>query len=303
MAKPTLVVMAAGIGSRYGGIKQIDPIGPSGEIIIDYSVYDALRNGFGKVVFVIRKSIEGAFRERVGKTIEKNIDTRYVFQELDRLPAGFTVPSGREKPWGTGHAILMSKSEVNEPFAVLNADDFYGAHAFQVLGEYLANAKDSRDKYDYCLVGYVLRNTLSDHGSVARGVCVANPEGNLVGIHERIKIQPFPDGVKYEENNVWHTVPADSPVSMNMWGFTPSLYSELEARFPAFLKTLPDKPKAEFFIPEVVGALVRENKAVVKVLPTHEKWFGVTYREDKPVVEQAIRDLVAKGVYPAKLWK
>ncbi|MFH0921442.1 MAG: nucleotidyltransferase, partial [Fibrobacterota bacterium] len=288
---------------RYGGIKQIDPIGPNGEIIIDYSVFDAIRAGFGKVVFIIRKSIEAPFRERVGKSIEKNIDTRYVFQELDTLPAGLRVPSGREKPWGTGHAILMSRGEVDEPFAVLNADDFYGAHAFKVLGEYLVNAKDKGGRFDYSLVGYVLRNTLSENGSVARGVCTAGPDGMLVEIHERTKIQPFPEGVKFEENGAWYPVSSDSLVSMNMWGFTPSLYAELEARFPAFLKANIDKPKAEFFIPEVVGSLVRENKAQVRVLATHEKWFGVTYKEDKPVVEQALRDLIARGAYPHKLWK
>jgi len=294
--------MAAGMGSRYGGIKQIDPIGPNNEIIIDYSVFDARKAGFGKVVFIIRKQIEKAFRETVGRNIEKAINTAYVFQELDKLPAGFSVPASREKPWGTGHAILMTKDVVKEPFAVINADDFYGPDAFAGIARYLTNAADKNGKYDYSLMGYILKNTLSENGSVARGVCEATAGGYLKDIHERTKIQPFPDGVRFEENGVWTPVSAESLVSMNMWGFTPSLYAELESLFPAFLKTSADNPKSEFFIPEIVGTLVKQNKATVRVLSTQEKWFGVTYKEDKPIVQAAIRDLVAKLVYPAKLW-
>ncbi|MBL8026802.1 MAG: nucleotidyltransferase [Fibrobacteres bacterium] len=302
MNKPALIVMAAGMGSRYGGIKQIDPIGPNGEIIIDYSVYDALRAGFGRVVFVIRKEIEEAFRERVGSTIEKQIDTHYVFQELNKLPTGFSVPAGREKPWGTGHAILMAKEKIDGPFAVVNADDYYGVKSFKGMADYLMNAQDKNGKYDFSLMGFVLKNTLSENGSVARGVCEQDKNGYLVDVKERTKIQPFKDGVKFEENGVWHNVSEESLVSMNMWGFTKSLFSELESGFPEFLKANMTNPKSEFFIPEIVGNLVRKGKATVKVLSTDDKWFGVTYKEDKPLVQEAVRQLVAKNVYPAKLW-
>jgi hypothetical protein len=291
MASLTLLVMAAGIGSRYGGLKQIDPVGPNGEIVVDYSVYDALWAGFDKVVFVIRREIEGAFRERIGRTVESRVETAYVFQELDRLP--------------TGHAILCARDSVVTPFAAINADDFYGRTAFAALAEHLRNAGDSGGIYDYAMVGYVLENTLSEHGHVARGVCEAGADGCLVDIRERKRVRSSPDGVKFAgDDGAWVGLPAGSFVSMNIWGFTPSLFGELEARFPAFLRdSAAEILKAEFLIPEVVGSLVRKGKARVRVLPTAEKWFGVTYPEDRPRVQAAIREIVARGIYPEDLWE
>jgi hypothetical protein len=304
MMDPALVVMAAGIGSRYGGFKQIDPIGPGGEIVLDYSIYDALKAGFGKVVFVIRKDIEIAFREKIGSTVEKRVNTTYIYQELCDVPAGFSVPNERKKPWGTAHAVLCCKKSVYTPFAVINADDFYGATAYQGLAQYLRRAQDGKDYYDYCMIGYVLGNTLSEHGHVARGVCEVSPEGFLRGIHERTHIERYPEGVMFTENGVDRVkLAADCTVSMNMWGFTPSMFIELEARFPQFLGENTDNLlKAEYFLPDVVGSLVREKKARVKVLPTGEEWFGVTYPEDRPRVQAAIRHLIDKGKYPEKLW-
>jgi dTDP-glucose pyrophosphorylase len=305
MASLTLLVMAAGIGSRYGGLKQIDPVGPNGEIVVEYSVYDALRAGFDKVVFVIRSEIEDAFRERIGRSVESRVETTYVLQELDRLPAGFSLPAGRTKPWGTGHAILCARRSVVTPFAAINADDFYGRTAFDALAGHLRNAGDSGGISDYAMVGYVLENTLSEHGHVARGVCKTGADGCLVDIRERQRVRGFPDGVKFAgDDGAWVGLPAGSFVSMNIWGFTPGLFGELEARFPAFLRaSAPDILKAEFLIPEVVGSLVREGKARVKILPTAEKWFGVTYPEDRARVQAAIREIVARGVYPEDLWE
>ena len=305
MASLTLLVMAAGIGSRYGGLKQIDPVGPNGEIVVDYSVYDALRAGFDKIVFVIRKEIEDAFRERIGRTVESRVETAYVLQELGRLPAGHSLPVGRTKPWGTGHAILCARDSVATPFAAINADDFYGRTAFTALARHLRNAGDSGGIYDYAMVGYVLENTLSEHGHVARGVCETGTDGCLVDIRERLRVCGSPDGVKFAgDDGAWVGLPAGSFVSMNVWGFTPSIFGELEARFPAFLRdSAADILKAEFLIPEVVGDLVREGKARVRVLPTAEKWFGVTYPEDRPRVQADIREIVARGVYPENLWE
>jgi hypothetical protein len=304
MASTTLVVMAAGIGSRYGGLKQIDPVGPSGEIVIDYSVYDAIRAGFDKVVFIIRKDIEQAFREKVGQTIEQRIDTEYVFQELDKIPEGFKVPENRTKPWGTSHAVLCAAEAVPGPMAVINADDFYGAESFQILGDYLRSAKDTPDVYDWSMVGFVLRNTLSEHGHVARGVCTVDQAGHLQNITERTKIQPFDDGIKYTEDDgqTWHELDGGRIVSMNLWGFTPSLFTELRQRFPEFLRDNMDNPKSEFLLPFVVDDLIQLGRARVKVLPTDSRWLGVTYQDDKPRVKQAIRDLVDQGAYPENLW-
>jgi len=304
MSKPTLVVMAAGIGSRYGGLKQIDPVGPNGEIIIDYSIYDALNAGFGKVVFVIKKDIEKAFRERVGKTIEKQCETTYVFQKSEDVPEGFEVPPGRQKPWGTGHATLSCRNVVHSPFAVINADDFYGRSSYQTLCDYLRRARDRDGAYDYCMMGYVLGNTLTEHGHVARGVCTVSQDGYLVEIHERRRIEKSGESVQYtEDGETWIEIPGESVVSMNMWGFTPRLFPELEARFRHFLRENRDNiQKAEYFLPDVVGDLIRENKARVRVLSTNERWFGVTYKQDKPRVKQAIRDLIRRGVYPENLW-
>jgi hypothetical protein len=304
MSNPTLVVMAAGIGRRYGGLKQIDPIGPAGEIILDYSVYDALRAGFESVVFVISQEIEGAFRDRVGKTIERQVETRYVFQELADVPDGFEIPADRQKPWGTGHATLSCRHVVRSPFAVINADDFYGRSSFQALGDYLRDAQDRHGVYNYCMVGYVLENTLSAHGHVARGVCEVDAGGFLVDVHERTRIQRFNGGVKYSDGGEsWVELSAASVVSMNMWGFTPSLFGELEARFAQFLRRNRARIRAaEYFLPDVIGELVQENVARVKVLPTDERWYGITYQEDKPRVKEAIRALIRQGAYPEQLW-
>ncbi len=303
--QPALIVMAAGIGSRYGGLKQVDPIGPNGEIIIDYAVFDAIRAGFGKVIFIIRKDIGEIFREKVGKTVESQVETVYVFQELSTVPAGFNVPAERVKPWGTGHAVLSCKDVVHEPFAVINADDFYGPGAMQALAGYLREAQDPPGgPYDYSMAGYVLENTLSEFGTVSRGVCEVTPDQYLTQVYERTKIKRFDDQVKYtEDGENWIDIPANSTVSMNMWGFTPSFLKELELRFPRFLHdNAANLVKAEFFLPNIVNQLLNEGKASVKVLPVQEKWFGVTYPEDRPYVQEAIRELVRQGVYPEKLW-
>lgn len=296
--------MAAGIGSRYGGLKQVDPIGPNGEIVIDYAIYDALRAGFGKVVFVIRKDIEEIFREKVGRRIEQRAETVYVFQDLHDLPPGFEVPEERKKPWGTGHAALAARSVVDTPCAVINADDFYGPHAFQTLANYLNTAQDRDGVYDYAMVGYELRKTLSENGTVARGICNVSPDGYLISVEERTKIQQVDGAIQYtEDGTTWTPLPADSLVSLNFWGFTPSIFHELAERFPAFLKRCEcNLLKSEFFLPMVVNELLVEGKARVKVLPTHETWFGVTYPADRPTVQGAIRDLIARGVYPEQLW-
>jgi choline kinase len=304
MIDPTLVVMAAGVGSRYGGLKQVDPVGLNGEIIIDYSIYDALRAGFRRIVFIIRQDMEAVFRDKVGRAVEKRADTVYVFQELNNVPQGFAVPPDRTKPWGTAHAVLSCRDAVRTPFAVINADDFYGAAAFQVMGGYLRQARDEAGVHDYGMVGYTLSNTLSEHGHVARGICEVTPDGFLVDVRERTRIQPFEDGIKYTDDGVnWVALAPDSVVSLNTWGFTLGVFQELEARFPVFLeKNVANLTKAEYFLPEVVGDLVREGKARVRVLPTRGKWYGVTYQEDRPRVQAAIREMVRRGVYPERLW-
>jgi UTP-glucose-1-phosphate uridylyltransferase len=304
MSKPVLVVMAAGIGSRYGGLKQIAPVGPHGELIIDYSVHDALKAGFGKVIFVITKSLLGSFRENIGKTIEQQIETDYVFQEMAAVPEGFHLPPDRKKPWGTAHAILQCNNVVNAPFAVINADDFYGQSAFQTLHDYLHQIDRQDQIIDYCLVGYVLENTLTEYGHVARGVCSVNEEDFLVDIREHTRIQQFGDIVKYtEDNKTWIEIANNSIVSMNLWGFTPTVFQELETRFLAFLqRNTGNIEKNEYFIPNVVGELVNESVARVKVLPTNESWFGVTYRQDVQRSREAIIDLVNQGIYQDNLW-
>lgn len=303
MPETTLIVMAAGIGSRYGGLKQMDPVGPGGEKIIDYSVYDARRAGFGQVVFVIRKEMEDDFREHIGRRIEQQIETRYVYQELGPLPEGFTVPGNRVKPWGTAHAVAACRDAVRTPFAVINADDFYGPSAFQVLCDSLQKEQEQEGVQEYCLVGYHLRNTLSEHGHVSRGVCEVAPDHTLREIRERVKIQRFGDAVRHtEDGKTWIDLPADSVVSMNMWGFTPSLFEELEAGFVEFLKDRGSDPKSEYFLPERVGDLVAAGRARVKILRTDARWFGITYKEDKPFVERAVRELVERGAYPPSLW-
>lgn len=302
MTKPTLVVMAAGIGSRYGGLKQIDPVGPNGEILIEYSLYDAVRAGFGRVVFVIKREIEQVFRQRIGSKAERAIDTSYVFQELDDLPQGFALPAGRTKPWGTGHAALEARRVVDGPFAVINGDDFYGQASFQAIADFLKTARDDT-KYRYAMVGYPVENTLTEHGHVARGVCAVDASGNLSGLVERTRIQSFNGEARYTEDGTdWQAIPKGTPVSMNLWGFTPSMMTELEQRFPEFLRTMADPLKAELYLPMVVDALIKEGRASVKVLPTDDRWFGVTYQQDKAAVGSAIAKLVESGQYPRQLW-
>ena len=304
MQKPALVVMAAGMGSRYGGLKQIDPVGRHGEIIMDYSLYDALEAGFEKVVFIINRKIEKDFYEVIGKRAEKYMEVRYVFQQPDAmLPTGFTVPEDRVKPWGTAHALLCCKNDINEPFAAINADDYYGKRAFSVLYDYLVNAKDGA-KADFSMVGYHAKNTLTEHGSVARGVCEVDANGELVNIVERLKIFKTPEGPAYTEDDGQTLIhfPADNLVSMNFFGFTPSLFPILEQRFPEFLRdSLETNPlKGEFLIPQEVGRLLQAGKATVRVLSSSDRWYGVTYREDKPEVMQALNALTDAGAYPDK---
>ncbi len=303
--EPVLVIMAAGMGSRYGGLKQIDPVDGQGHLIIDFSIYDALKAGFRKIVFLIKHEIEQDFKEVIGNRISQYAEVAYVYQQVDALPAGFSVPEGRVKPWGTGHAILCCEDAVDSPFAVINADDYYGAHAFEEIYRFLNNAQDD-EKYRYAMVGYILENTLTENGHVARGVCETDPDGMLTGIHERTHIEKRPDGAAYTEDGgvTWTKIPAGSTVSMNMWGFSPSILRELHNRFAAFLKNeVPQNPlKAEYFLPTVVGDLLNEGKATVKVLRSQDKWYGVTYKPDKEVVVKAIAKLKADGVYPEQLW-
>ncbi len=296
VTQPTLLVLAAGMGSRYGGLKQIDPVGPSGETIIDYSIYDAMHAGFGKVVFVIRKDIEQTFREVVGSKFEKRLPVEYAFQELDKIPAGFTIPPGRTKPWGTGHAILVAESAIHEPFAMINADDFYGADAFLVLGEHLRQTRN--DSNDYSMVGFTLRKTLSEHGTVARGVCRVDNGGRLKQIVEMLKIEKSGNGARQGDQ----TLTGDEPVSMNFWGFTPTLFTHLRVELEKFLKARGHEEKSEMLIPTTVNMLVNDGRVTCKVLRTSSTWFGVTYKDDRPLVIQGIRKLIANGEYPAKLW-
>lgn len=304
MAEPALVVMAAGIGSRYGGLKQVDPVGPSGEIVLDYAVWDALRAGFAKVVFVIRRDIEDVFREKVGRSIERRVPTEYVFQRLDDLPTGFSVPEGRTKPWGTGHAVLTARDAVAEPFAVINADDYYGPGSFRVLADFLRGARQTGGAAEYAMVAFRLANTVTAHGHVARGVCTADGEGYLKTIVERTRVETFEGGIRFTEDGgkSWTPIAGDTLVSMNMWGFTPGFLDELGGRFPKFLESCADAAKSEYFLPSVVNDLIQEGKARVRVLPTEEKWYGVTYQEDRPALKAFIREQVAAGRYPERLW-
>lgn len=302
MQKPALVVMAAGMGSRYGGLKQIDPVGKHGEIIMDYSLFDAMEAGFEKVVFIINHKIEQDFYEVIGRRAEKHLEVHYVFQQLDScLPDGFTVPEERVKPWGTSHAILCCKDVVHEPFAAINADDYYGKHAFSVLYEYLKNAKDT-DAYDFSMVGYLAKNTLTDNGHVARGLCELNGQGELTNIVERLRIYKTPEGPAFteDEGKTFVHFPEDTLVSMNFFGFTPGLFTELEKRFPLFLAEAAkiNPLKGEFLIPNEAGRLVREGKARIKMLSSPDRWYGVTYREDKPEVEKALAAMTDQGFYP-----
>ena len=304
--KPVLVVMAAGMGSRYGGLKQIDPVGSHGEAILDYSLFDAHEAGFETAVIIIKKAIEKDFMDTVGKRLANcPMEIRYAFQELDKLPEGFAIPEGRTKPWGTCHAVLCAKEAVDgAPFAVINADDYYGKSAFQVIYQQLLGAADG-EKYDYCMVGYQLGNTVTENGSVARGVCTTDADGFLTSIVERTRIERYEGGIHFtEDGENWEDLAFDTPVSMNMWGFTPSFLEEIMGRFQVFLtEQVPGNPmKAEFYLPALVDYLLKEEKATVKVLRSADKWYGVTYAADKPVVVAALKAMAAEGKYPDGLW-
>jgi hypothetical protein len=300
--KPTLVVLAAGIGSRYGSLKQMDRVGPSGETIIDYSLYDALRAGFGKAVFIIRRDIEAEFREAFLIRLAGRIDADVVFQQIDDLPPGFRVPAGRTKPWGTSHAVLMAAPKIREPFAVINADDFYGRDAFERMGRFLRGLAASEPRF--AVVGYGLRSTLSEHGSVARGVCEVGPDGYLSDIVERTRIERDGDAIiDRAAEGAPILLPESTVVSMNFWGFTPLYFGRARVAFEEFLRARSDDPKAEMYIPLVVNDMIKSGRATVEVLPTTSQWFGVTYREDKPRVVAELEKLVAAGEYPESLWK
>lgn len=299
--KPTLFVLAAGMGSRYGGLKQLDGVGPSGETIMDYSIFDAIKAGFGKLVFVIRKSFEADFREKIVRKYEKIVPVEVVFQELDNLPEGVLPNPERVKPWGTNHAVMMGKDVIHEPFAVINADDFYGADGFQVISDFLTALKDSENRY--CMVGYRVGNTLSESGTVARGVCETDADGNLTGVVERTQVMRIDGVVKYkDENDNWVEIADNTPVSMNMWGFTPDYFKHSDEFFIDFLKTNADNIKAEFFIPLLVNHLTVNGISTVKVLDTTSQWFGVTYADDRAGVVAKLQELVDDGEYPSPLW-
>lgn len=304
--KPVLVIMAAGMGSRFGGLKQIAPVDEYGDIIIDFSIFDAKEAGFEKVVFIIKKAIEEEFKEHIGNRIAEKIQVEYVYQETDLLPEGYEPPKGRVKPWGTAHAILCCKPVIHSPFMVINADDYYGKTAFKTMYDALMKLEDG-DKYQYAMVGYRLSNTLTDFGSVARGVCTVDENGKLADIVERTMIERRGEDAAYSEDcgNTWTDIAGDSTVSMNMWGFSESIMGELENRFSAFLdKALTENPlKGEYFLPFVVDELLKENKAEVTVLTSADRWYGVTYKEDKQQVMDAIQSLKDQGLYPQKLWE
>lgn len=304
MKKTALVIMAAGIGSRFGGgIKQLEPVGPNGEIIMDYSIYDAIEAGFNKVVFVIRKDLEETFKEVIGNRIAKVIDVEYAFQEIENTPAGVKVPEGRKKPYGTGQAILSCKGIVNEPFLVINADDYYGKEGFKKIHDYLVEDR-TVEGYDICMAGFILGNTLSDNGAVTRGVCVLDEEGHLVGVNETSGIVKYNGGAGVEKDGVVTPIDANSHVSMNMWGFKADFLEVLDKGFTEFLKGLKeDDIKSEYLLPGVVDTLIKENAAKVTVIETQDKWFGVTYKEDKQSVVDSIKKLIEQGAYPEKLYK
>ncbi|MCD8142938.1 MAG: NTP transferase domain-containing protein [Clostridiales bacterium] len=305
MKKPILVVLAAGMGSRYGGLKQMDPVGPGGEFIIDYSIYDAHRGGFDTVVFIIKHEIEDAFRETVGRRVSRHMEVRYAFQQLDDLPEGYAVPEGRVKPFGTAHAIYAARNVVDAPFAVINADDYYGPEAFRAAYQFLSATADEPGRYHYAMVGYHLANTVTEHGSVARGICVTNG-GMLQSVTEHTCIEVRDGAIRsaLDGGERWLTLAPDTLVSMNLWCFQPSFLAETAAGFPAFLdETLAKNPlKGEYFLPAVVTRLLEEGKADVKMLESRDKWYGVTYQADRPAVVQALADKTAEGLYPSPLW-
>ncbi len=299
--KPTLLVLAAGMGSRYGGLKQLDQVGPSGETIMDYSIFDAIRAGFGKVVFVIRKNIETAFKEALGDKFSHKIEVEYVFQELDNVPEGIQLPAERTKPWGTGHAMLVAVDAVNTPFAVINADDFYGYESYQAMADFLK--QQNNESFDYCMVGYELQNTLSEFGHVSRGICQTDEKMLLQGITERTKIQKEDGVISFiDEKEQKHPIEATAIASMNLFGFTPSVFAYAQEMFKKFIEKNSQELKAEFYIPSVANEMIHSGKAKMEVLKTPALWFGVTYKEDKEATMKQIQALVDKKVYPAKLW-
>lgn len=306
MNKPILVIMAAGMGSRFGGLKQIEPVSKEGEIILDFSLYDAVAAGFEKVIFIIKRENEEAFRALIDNKAGKHIEVEYAYQELDDLPEGYSVPEGRVKPWGTAHAVLAARKLADGPIAVINADDYYGPGAFMSIYDFLLNAHDD-ERYQYCMVGYRIENTLTENGYVSRGVCETSDSGLLTKITERTRIQWQDDKIVFTEDDgeTWQELSRGTIVSMNFWGFTPSMMAEMEARFPAFLdKAAKENPlKGEYFLPGVVDTLIRQDKAEVKVLESGDRWYGVTYKEDKESVVAAIQSMKDKGIYPEILWK
>jgi NDP-sugar pyrophosphorylase family protein len=300
--KPTLLILAAGMGSRYGGLKQLDQVGPSGETIIDYSIYDAIRAGFGRVIFIIKEAIEDDFKETFVERLKDKIAIDYVFQETWMVPGGITIPDDRSKPWGTGHAVMMADGKISGPFAVINADDFYGRGAFETLVDYYRDWTPERAS-DYCMVGYRVANTLSEFGAVSRGLCQSDPDDFLVDVVERTHIERKDGGIVFKnEQEQFVPIPDESIVSMNFWGFTPSFFSFLNKGFEAFIQKNAANPKAEFYIPSVVNELIKKHHATVRILHCDEKWFGMTYKEDRATVVKSIRELVKAGVYPEILW-
>ena len=299
MNKPSLLILAAGLGSRYGSFKQIDPVGPHGEILIDYSIYDALRAGFGKIVVLTQPMLEQPMREHFTQVLGADFDLVFAFQDVNDLPDGFTLPEGRQKPWGTGHAIWAARSVLDEPFGVINADDFYGPESYQILYNFLANRPDG----EFCMVGFELARTLSDHGTVSRGICHENTEGYLIDVIENTKIAPDPThGARtMSADGQWHPLPGDSIASMNLWGLDPSIMAHLERLFREFLATEREKPKSEFFIPTVLDTLIKQNVVRCKVLKSREQWFGMTYKEDRQATAIAIQELIRRGIYPHNL--
>lgn len=306
MNKPVLVIMAAGMGSRYGGLKQIDPVDEDGHIIMDFSMYDAKRAGFEKAIFIIKEENETDFRKAIGDRVSEYMEVSYAYQKLDNLPAGYQIPEGRVKPWGTAHAVLSCIEQVDGPFAVINADDYYGVEAFRLIYEYLTTHQDD-EKYRYTMVGYLLGNTMTDNGYVSRGVCVTNDRRELVSVTERTRIEKRDGGIAFSEDGggTWTSLPAETVVSLNMWGFTKSILEEIRNGFPAFLEEgLKNNPmKCEYFLPAVVSRLTSEGRASVTVLKSNDKWYGITYKEDKPMVVQAIQKMKEEGIYPQHLWE
>ena len=299
--KPTLFVLAAGMGSRYGGLKQLDGLGPNGETIMDYSIFDAIRGGFGKVVFVIRKDFEADFRTKILSKYENHIPVEVVFQSVDDLPEGFVHPEGRTKPWGTNHAVMMAADAVHEPFAVINADDFYGAEAYKTIGDYLAQLGESRNSY--CMVAYDLNKTLSENGTVSRGVCGVDPKGDLTSMVERTQIERMPDGrIVFHDNGADEPLSEDTPVSMNLFGFTPDFFAYSKEYFKTWLAENRENLKSEFYIPTMVNKLIGDGTATLRVLRSAAQWHGVTYKEDKPALMAAIEKMIAEGKYPRNLW-